>query len=909
MIYRSRVWAENCNRLDLTSYPSSQLHKNYFVCDNHFESEMFKKCQQKRLHSTAYPSVLEPVVLHGVVDCRTEVVGANSDLNDTAVYFSDNATCSSVTDIIHPEINSNISEIISEPDITSTPIRSIVYKTSTPISGSTTRKRTYWDSTTQVTPSHNSGIKRKRDATVQVARSFSSHTPRKLLLQRKLKSLRQAALRRSKRQSVKTSKAQMQVDFNTLSEISMRYLSPHLHSFFMSQLTLSQVSNKRGRRYTVDNKMFALSLYYKSPAAYKLLSNTFQLPSISMLSKWLRKNQSDTGFDTSLIDALKLKVENMTVRDKTCALLIDEMSIKSNLYYNSASDKIIGFEDTGDDDRTRTIASSVLVFMVSGLASRWKQPLGFFFVGTSCSAVKVRNLLYKCLTKTTSIGLNVTAVVSDQGSNFYMLCNLLSVSVDKPFFEYNGKPYFYLFDPPHLLKSIRNNLQKHVFEFGDKQQALWAHICQLYDIDSAQHYRLAPRLTKQHVDLPAFTSMRVKLASQVFSYSVSAAIHTHSDADPPTLPPEASDTAEFCNILNNLFDSVNSLHFTSKNKYQCAISNTSCHIEYYQYMIDWFSSLKVINSSGKVITSKIKCIKGWMITLSAISKLWKNLSELCEFSFLISRRLNQDNLENFFGAIRQKGGKCDNPTPFMFGKQFSHVCTSNLITSMPSSNCQQDSDSFLVLLGDASKKIISEADVSLVPPQPHSSESSKLNREVKSASDEIIVHTTSKTKSKQIVQSRTKAEANALFYVLGVLLKKLDSVHKCSTCSSLLHSKTKQITTDKQRFTSYKAYAASASNRFGNLHVGSELFYKYIVECEELFIEQFALTAHHKNVATNIVHQLKSVSLPGVCKGFPLDLMLNYFCKLRINYVLKFSNREFASSKKKMRKLFKIQSL
>lgn len=286
MIYRSRVWAQNCNRLDLTSYPSSQLHKNYFVCDIHFESEMFKKCQQKRLHSTAYPSVLEAVV-HGVVDCRTRVVGANSDLNDTAVYFSDNAKCSSDTDIIQPEINtcSNISEIISEPDITSTPIRSIVYKTSTPISGSTTRKRTYWDSTTQVTPSHNSGVKRNRDATVQVARSFSSHTPRKLLLQRKLKSLRQAALRRSKRQSVKTSKAQMQADFNTLSEISMKYLSPHLHSFFMSQLTLSQVSNKKGRRYTVDNKMFALSLYYKSPAAYKLLSNTLQF--ISRVVKFL----------------------------------------------------------------------------------------------------------------------------------------------------------------------------------------------------------------------------------------------------------------------------------------------------------------------------------------------------------------------------------------------------------------------------------------------------------------------------------------------------------------------------------------------------------------------------------------------------------------------------------------------
>jgi hypothetical protein len=272
----------------------------------------------------------------------------------------------------------------------------------------------------------------------------------------------------------KTSKRQMLLDTKTVSYISIKYLSPQLHSFFISQLNLSQVAAK-GRLYTTDNKMFALSLYYKSPAAYKLLCNTFQLPSVSLLSKWLRKNQSDTGFDNSLTNALKCKVQNMSVRDKTCALLIDEMSIKSHLYYNAATDTIVGFEDTGDE-RTRTVASSVLVFMVSGLASRWKQPLGFFFVGTSCSAVKVRHSLFKCLTMTDSIGLNVTAVVSDQGSNFYMLCNLLSISVDRPFFEFNGKPFFYLFDPPHLLKSIRNSLHKHIFEFGDQQQARWAHI-------------------------------------------------------------------------------------------------------------------------------------------------------------------------------------------------------------------------------------------------------------------------------------------------------------------------------------------------------------------------------------------------------------------------------------------------
>lgn len=34
----------------------------------------------------------------------------------------------------------------------------------------------------------------------------------------------------------------------------------------------------------------------------------------------------------------------------------------------------------------------------------------------------------------------------------------------------------------------------------------------------------------------------------------------------------------------------------------------------------------------------------------------------------------------------------------------------------------------------------------------------------------------------------------------------------------------------------------------------SEAYYNYIVECEDVFMEEFAITAHHQNVVANIVH-------------------------------------------------------
>ena len=51
---------------------------------------------------------------------------------------------------------------------------------------------------------------------------------------------------------------------------------------------------------------------------------------------------------------------------------------------------------------------------------------------------------------------------------------------------------------------------------------MWKHIEDFYDLDSRSPIRMAPKLTRKHIDLPAFTNMRVKLATQVLSHSVAA---------------------------------------------------------------------------------------------------------------------------------------------------------------------------------------------------------------------------------------------------------------------------------------------------------------------------------------------------------------------------------------------------
>jgi hypothetical protein len=530
-----------------------------------------------------------------------------------------------------------------------------------------------------------------------------------------------------------------------------------------------------------------------------------------------------------------------------------------------------------------------------------------------------------------TIGINVRAIISDQGPNFVQLSNLLKISPDKPYFELNGKKYFYIFDPPHLIKSTRNNLYKHIIIF-DNKEARWSHIATFYEHDSKQYFKLAPKLTDIHITLPAFTNMSVKIAAQVLSHTVSAALQTHASFSGKTLPPEACHTAEFCKIMNDLFDSVNSYNLKDDNKFKCTITEMSCHMNYYKNMITWFSNLRVKNCKSKFITSQIKCIKGWQITLSSIIHLWQYLHESCQFTFLITRRLNQDPIENFFSIIRQKGGKCDNPTPIMFCRIFRQVFTTQLINVSHSSKCEEDSDSFLILLGETSNNINSLNDANLLKyTSEHNHITHVSNIATNSASqntniDDLTdlppffmevddVHECSSeqlnycySERNESMSEKTVAEQNAMFYIAGYLLRKIFSTHQCNICKIHLTSSSLDVVLDNQKYTTFKAYKNSDNNKYGSLYVASDSFFYYIEKCEKVVKEKFAICAHSTDISQTIINNFRPIKLDGVCNEFPMEYLLKFFCRLRINYLIKFSNRSLKNCPKKDRKLSKLQS-
>ena len=188
-----------------------------------------------------------------------------------------------------------------------------------------------------------------------------------------------------------------------------------------------------GCRWTDEEKVFALSIYYRSRQAYCLLRSTFSLPSQRTLQSFVGSIPASCGFMESVFQLMAEKVKVMEPTHRLCVVVFDEMSLRKELRYNPAADTVDGVVEL--PDRRNEVCNQALVFMARGLAANWKQPLGFFFSSNAAGSSCLRELLLTVLERLFSIGLVPVVVVCDQASTNRSLLSGLGVTLDKPYVE------------------------------------------------------------------------------------------------------------------------------------------------------------------------------------------------------------------------------------------------------------------------------------------------------------------------------------------------------------------------------------------------------------------------------------------------------------------------------------------
>lgn len=303
----------------------------------------------------------------------------------------------------------------------------------------------------------------------------------------------------------------------------------------------------------------------------------------------------------------------------------------------------------------------------------------------------------------------------------------------------------------------------------------------------------------------SFQKMKVKYASKVFSHSLSATLYTYIHFK--VLPSEATLTAKFLHTINDLFDLFNSSHLNNFNAFM-GTENQLHFLEEIKCLLNDLQVIKLVQvkqNDGKVtyvekcINNTMHFINGWKITITSALSLWETL-KCRNYSFLLTRNLNQDCIENFFGLVRNCCGNSTNPTLIQFCRAFKKLFSLKYFNEVEGANCIKDINTVLL---NATPDMLEEYKNIDVPILTNNSSLKVLTCDYRNLSS---------------------TDGNAIAYITGYLLRKCLLQYSCNACTKYNDEKT--LSKEAAIFLEHKSY--STSNNYGSLNVPPSNILEYV---------------------------------------------------------------------------------
>lgn len=458
-------------------------------------------------------------------------------------------------------------------------------------------------------------------------------------------------------------------------------------TFWDQQLKINRLKNSKGMRWHPVIIKWCISLYSKSPRAYEQLAKAgfVKLPSKNTLKSYLKFTESVPDVNTDILELVYQQFENQPEFKRNVSLVWDEVKIKSGLAVSKKTGKLIGFchSDSIDTDSDENdVATHILVLMVRGIMTRVNLPF-IWYPCKNLSSFQLLGVVWKATKLLEHMDLKVRAWVCDGASSnrtFYNLhCKMGQQFAGVTYCTMNryGRPryIYYICDVPHLLKTVRNNLENSHGNHNSKnlvksgRTISWSHIVSTVDADKRMQLSRLFKIKEEHVHLSPQLRMRVKLAAQVLSSSMSNAIIARN-------LPSLKGTAEFCDYFDKWFDCLNGRYLnegTNKRKPNLEpYSNLDdprfvwLENDFMQWLLDWETEVQSVKDLTKSERNRLlmsrQTMDGLKITTHAFVHLAKILLSEPGAEFLLPEKLNQDRLETFFGKVRRGCGDSDNPT-------------------------------------------------------------------------------------------------------------------------------------------------------------------------------------------------------------------------------------------------------
>ena len=277
-----------------------------------------------------------------------------------------------------------------------------------------------------------------------------------------------------------------QIIADTSEEIDQRYHPQSFQRLFWDQQRKAcSLSDKRSMRWHPLIIKWCLYLRHLSGKAYETLrdSGVLKLPSQRTLRDYTHYSTTTFGFshevDQHLVDVADLSQD----LHKYVVLIIDEIHIKEELVYDKHQGCLIGFVNLGEtnsqllefeaalsqESKRAPLASSMLVLMVRGLFYKLCYPYAQFGCA-NLSGDQLFDPVWQAISRLERLGFCVLALTCDGASPNRRLWKLHSQTgemiykVPNPYAT--DRQLYFISDPPHLLKTIRNS-------WYNKRRNLW----------------------------------------------------------------------------------------------------------------------------------------------------------------------------------------------------------------------------------------------------------------------------------------------------------------------------------------------------------------------------------------------------------------------------------------------------
>lgn len=405
-------------------------------------------------------------------------------------------------------------------------------------------------------------------------------------------------------------------------------------------------TGKRPKEWVDEDVSWAMTLYMASNRAYNLIRTKMPLPCRSTIKERASRIRIEPGFLRPILPLLEKMTDPI---ERVCIASFDEMKVKEKMEFDFFKKRVV------------PIAKYVQVMLLHGFYKDWKHVVYYEF-----DQPMTPHIFLGLIGRIEEAGLVPVAAVSDLGTSNQKLRRLLGVTQEFPcILTPNGNNLTFFADVPHLLKIVRGHFLHYGFQYGQETITVDA-VRVLHAVQQKSELKYAPNLRAEHLQVKGPRAQKVKLAAQLLSNKVASGIRElcTTDAFRGIMPRNSNVSADFIDCVNQWFDlfNVSRAHMDSRPTRRGFGLNIEEQEKVLDAMAMFISGIRSLKH-GKWLPFQ----SAILANNNALKIFYAQMKTDYGMVYVITRRLNQDPLELFFGIIRCKGGGLyDHPTALTF---------------------------------------------------------------------------------------------------------------------------------------------------------------------------------------------------------------------------------------------------